>query len=57
MHRDQSNNNENGKKRYKCDHGNQRSKCIDCGGIGICEHRRQRRACKDCRGNDYCEHD
>ena len=38
--------------RDACRHGRQRSKCKDCGGIGICEHGRQRRYWKDCGGKE-----
>jgi len=37
----------------KCPHGRQKSRCKDCGGVGICEHGREKRACKQCNG---CPH-
>ena len=44
------------RKKYKCEHGRQKSICKDCGGIGICEHKRIRSHCKDCGGSSMCEH-
>ena len=32
----------------KCPHNRQKSKCKDCGGIGICHHLRVRTKCKEC---------
>ena len=43
-------------KRVKCEHGQQRSRCKECGGNGICEHGRRRSQCKDCGGASICEH-
>ena len=42
--------------KHKCEHGRERSKCKDCGGVSICEHGRQRSKCKDCGGVSICEH-
>ena len=49
--------NNNSRKKYKCEHGRQRSKCKDCGGIGICEHDKIRTNCRACGGSGICEHD
>ena len=43
-------------KRKRCEHGRQKSRCIDCGGISICEHRREKRRCGECGGSDICDH-
>jgi len=40
----------------KCPHDRQKSKCFDCGGIGICEHNRLKYRCIKCSGSDFCEH-
>jgi len=40
----------------KCQHGKQKSRCVDCGGAGICEHKRRRTDCKDCDGSSICPH-
>jgi len=40
----------------KCQHGRQKSRCKDCGGIGICEHGRRKNTCKECGGSSICEH-
>jgi len=40
----------------KCEHGRQKSKCRECGGIGICEHGRRKERCKDCGGIAICKH-
>lgn len=39
--------------RNKCEHGRERSKCIECGGAGICGHGRLRHWCKECGGAGY----
>ena len=39
-----------------CEHGQERSKCKECGGASICEHGRRRSECKDCGGASICEH-
>ena len=40
----------------KCEHGRQKSQCVDCGGAGICEHGIRRYICVDCGGAGICEH-
>ena len=35
-------------KRVKCEHGQQRSRCKECGGASICQHGRRRSECKEC---------
>jgi len=40
----------------KCEHGQQKGKCKDCGGSQICEHKRLKYKCKDCGGSQICEH-
>jgi hypothetical protein len=35
-------------KKNKCVHKRQKSKCVDCGGVGICIHTRQKSQCKVC---------
>ena len=42
--------------RKKCEHGRERSRCIECGGSGLCEHGRERRRCKECGGSGLCKH-
>ena len=32
----------------KCEHGNRKSYCKDCGGSSICQRDRIRSQCKDC---------
>jgi hypothetical protein len=44
------------RKRKKCEHGRQKYRCKDCGGVSICEHGRRRNTCKDCGGSGICEH-
>ena len=44
------------RKRSVCAHNRQRSRCRDCGGIGVCPHGREVRRCRDCGGVDLCEH-
>ena len=39
-----------------CEHGRQRSQCVECGGNGICVHKRIRSRCADCGGSGVCEH-
>ena len=39
-----------------CEHKRQRSRCKECGGIGICEHGRVHSRCKECGGSGICEH-
>jgi hypothetical protein len=46
----------NNLKKYQCPHGRQRSRCKECGGVGICEHGRRRSQCKECGGAGICEH-
>jgi hypothetical protein len=43
-------------KKWRCEHGRERSRCKECGGSGICEHGRERRDCKECGGSQICEH-
>jgi len=40
----------------KCEHGRQKSICVDCGGVGICEHKRQKTTCIECGGSQVCQH-
>jgi hypothetical protein len=40
----------------KCIHGKQKSRCKDCGGIGICEHGKQKELCVECMGSGICVH-
>jgi hypothetical protein len=40
----------------KCPHNRRKSRCKECGGVGICEHSRIRRQCKQCGGASICEH-
>ena len=39
-----------------CPHGQQHSRCKECGGSGICEHGRRRSNCTECGGSSTCEH-
>ena len=32
-----------------CEHGRERNRCKECGGVYICEHGRRRSDCKECR--------
>jgi hypothetical protein len=41
---------------YKCPHGKQKSKCIDCGGSGICKHNKRKEYCIECDGSEMCVH-
>jgi hypothetical protein len=41
---------------YKCEHGRQKGRCMQCGGTCICEHGRDKRYCKQCGGPGICEH-
>ena len=34
--------NKKSRKRNKCEHGKQKYRCKDCGGVSICEHGRRR---------------
>jgi hypothetical protein len=43
-------------KKHRCIHNKQKSRCIDCCGVGICEHKRQKNLCKDCKGISVCKH-
>ncbi len=43
-------------KKYRCEHGRQRSRCKKCGGSEICEHGRLSNICKECGGSQICEH-
>lgn len=40
----------------KCEHGKQKSVCVECEGVGICEHGKRRCLCKDCSGGALCQH-
>ena len=40
--------------RYKCEHGNQKTRCRECG-TGYCEHGNLKIRCREC-GTGYCEH-
>jgi hypothetical protein len=44
------------KKRAKCQHGRERSRCKECGGASICQHGRHRSGCKECGGAGICQH-
>jgi hypothetical protein len=39
-----------------CPHQRERSKCKECGGLGICPHQRIRSQCKECGGASICQH-
>ena len=39
-----------------CDHGRERTQCIECGGDSICIHKRVRTRCKECGGGSICIH-
>jgi len=39
-----------------CDHGRERSKCIECDGGSICIHQKRRSRCKECDGGSICIH-
>jgi hypothetical protein len=39
-----------------CEHGKNKSRCIDCGGSSICQHDKEKYQCIDCGGNGICEH-
>ena len=45
-----------GRQRAKCEHGRQKSRCRECGGIGVCPHGREKRICKECGGSAICPH-
>ena len=40
----------------KCEHGREKSRCKECGGVGICEHGKRKSRCKECGGASICEH-
>lgn len=40
----------------KCEHGRQKCRCRECGGVSFCEHGRIRINCKECGGSQICEH-
>ena len=47
------------KKKYptkKCEHGNSKYYCIQCGGKGICSHGKRKNICKLCGGSRLCIH-
>lgn len=44
------------KKKSRCEHGKQRSQCVDCGGIAICDHGKVHCKCKECGGASICRH-
>jgi hypothetical protein len=44
------------RKHSLCEHKRQRSRCRECGGVGICPHGREFRKCKDCKGPGLCKH-
>ena len=44
------------RKHSLCEHKRQRSRCRECGGVGICPHGREFRRCKDCKGPGLCKH-
>jgi len=46
----------NNRIKYKCPHGRQKSRCFDCGGVGICEHNLRKTRCIDCGGSELCKH-
>lgn len=39
-----------------CPHKKRRSRCKQCGGVGICKHSKVRNACTTCKGGSVCEH-
>ena len=40
----------------RCEHGREKSKCKDCGGVSVCCHGRIKSQCKDCGGGSICSH-
>ena len=36
------------RKKYKCAHGREKCKCVECGGSQMCEHKKQKSFCKKC---------
>ena len=44
------------RKNYKCEHGRDKYRCMDCGSSGSCEHKHDKRRCKICGGSALCEH-
>ena len=42
--------------KYKCEHGREKSSCIECGGSGICIHKKRKTQCKKCGGCSICIH-
>ena len=44
------------RKDSKCEHGQQHSKCKECGGNGVCIHGRRHRECNECGGAAICQH-
>ena len=43
-------------KRNMCEHNRRKTRCKECGGVGICEHNIQKYTCKECGGSGICEH-
>jgi hypothetical protein len=41
---------------YKCEHGKQKSRCVECDGAEICEHKKIKSRCVECHGSQICEH-
>lgn len=39
-----------------CPHGQRKSRCILCGGVGRCSHGKLRFQCRDCGGGSICRH-
>ena len=39
-----------------CIHARRKSRCKECGGVGICIHGRQKSRCKECGGVSMCIH-
>ena len=40
----------------KCEHGNEKYRCIKCGGSGICIHKLRKEYCINCKGSQLCIH-
>lgn len=42
--------------RYRCKHGKQRTRCLECGGSSLCIHKIERYYCRLCMGSGICKH-
>ena len=43
-------------KTYKCQHGNKKTRCRECGGGSICKHNIRKERCHECGGSGLCKH-